>query len=97
MLSAAAQRRPLHAFEMMERLGIDPSGGVVPRLSLLYATALRRCKSCPSTRLCRDWLDCASVAESLAPPFCPIGDILSELQFDQPRMRAQLEASSRRQ
>jgi len=68
---------------MMEHLGIDPSGGVVPGLSMLYATALRRCKPCASTRACRDWLDSTPGSASFAPPFCPIGDILSELQFRQ--------------
>jgi Family of unknown function (DUF6455) len=66
---------------MMERLGIDPSGGVVPRLSLLYATASHRCESCPSKRGCGDWLDWAPESVSFAPPFCRNGDILAELQF----------------
>jgi Family of unknown function (DUF6455) len=69
--------------EIMERLGIDPSGGVVPALSLLYATALYQCKTCPSMRACADWTDSAPGSASFAPPFCPVRDILSELQFRQ--------------
>jgi hypothetical protein len=42
MPSPVAQHQPNYAFKMMERLGIDPSGAVVPRLSLLYATASHR-------------------------------------------------------
>ena len=82
-VSTASDHRSICVSEMMERLGIDPSGGVVRRLSLLYATALHRCKSCPSTRACRDWLDSTPSSVSFAPPFCPIGDILFELQFRQ--------------
>lgn len=79
--STATERQSTYISKMMEHLGIDPSAGVVPQLSLLYATALHRCESCPSTRACRDWLDSAPSSVSLAPPFCRIGDILSELQF----------------
>jgi Family of unknown function (DUF6455) len=82
-VSTATDHRPICVSNMMERLGIDPSGGVVPRLSLLYTTALHRCKTCPSTRACRDWLDSAPRSVSFAPPFCPIRDILFELQFRQ--------------
>lgn len=77
----ATEHRPIYIFKMMERLGIEPSGGVVPRLSLLYATASRRCESCPSTRICREWLDSAPASVSFAPAFCGSSDILSELQL----------------
>ena len=33
----------MHIYEMMARLGIEPGAGVLPRLSLRYATAQRRC------------------------------------------------------
>ena len=75
------EHRPIYVFKMMERLGIEPSGGVVPQLSLLYATASRRCESCQSTQICRDWLDRAPDSVSFAPPFCASSDILCELQF----------------
>jgi hypothetical protein len=81
MASTANDHRLICVSKMMERLGIDASGGVVPRLSLLYATAFHRCESCPSARACRDWLDSTPDSVSFAPPFCVIGDILSELQF----------------
>ena len=81
MPSPVAQHQPNYAFKMMERLGIDPSGAVVPRLSLLYATASHRCESCPSKRGCGDWLDWAPESASFAPPFCRNGDIWAELQF----------------
>jgi hypothetical protein len=87
MLSLATKHRVICVSAMMERLGIDPSGGTVPRLSLLYATAVRRCESCPCKRACRDWLDRTPAIVSSAPPFCPLGDILFELQFSQPWMR----------
>jgi len=50
MLSPVMQHQPNYAIKMMERLDIDPGGGVLPRLSLLYATASYRCDSCPSKR-----------------------------------------------
>jgi hypothetical protein len=34
---ALRKRQPIYIAEMMERLGIEPAGGVVPRLSLSYA------------------------------------------------------------
>ena len=42
--STALEHRTTHASKVMERLGIEPGGGVLPRLSLLYTTALRRCE-----------------------------------------------------
>jgi hypothetical protein len=75
------QYRPNYAFKMMERLGIDPSRGVVPRLSLLYQAVSHGCESCPSKRACRDWLDRAPESVSFAPPFCRNSDLLAELQF----------------
>jgi hypothetical protein len=80
---AERQREPLQIRDMMARLGIDPSGGVVPRVSLRYAAAFQNCEGCPSKKICRDWLDHSPVAVSVVPPFCPSADILSELQFDQ--------------
>jgi Family of unknown function (DUF6455) len=96
MVSASLQPsiRPIYVSKMMERLGIDPSGGVVPQLSLLYATAFHHCESCPSTQACRDWLDWPLGSASFAPPFCPIGDILSELQFRQVKRTASVAAAS---
>jgi len=79
----ANEHRSVCVSNMMERLGLDPGGGVLRQLSLLYATALHRCESCPSTRACRGWLDSAPRSVSFAPPFCLIGDIVSELQFRQ--------------
>ena len=81
MVSPETKHRSAYVFKMMERLGIEPSGGVVPHVSLLYATASHRCESCHSTQVCRDWLDSAPASVSFAPPFCGNSDILSELQF----------------
>ena len=79
--STALEHRTTHASKVMERLGIEPGGGVLPRLSLLYTTALRRCESCPSTRACREWLGRAPMTANFPPSFCPNSDILLELQF----------------
>ena len=84
MVSGISERRTACLCKMMERLGIDPGGGVISRLGLQYATALRRCESCPVKQVCTKWLDEASESAGIAPPFCPNGDILFELQFDQP-------------
>ena len=78
------EHRPVQVYEMMARLGIEPNGSVLPRLSLRYATAVHRCDACPCKKACRDWLDRAPTLTSLAPHFCPDVDILFELQFDQP-------------
>jgi Family of unknown function (DUF6455) len=72
---------------MMARLGIEPGGSAVPRLSMRYATALRRCEHCRSTTSCRDWLDGTSAMANFAPDFCASADILFELQYDQPGPR----------
>ena len=69
---------------MMERLGIEPAGGVITRWSLSYATALHRCQACSCKEPCRAWLDSMPTAVNLAPHFCPIADILFEMQVDQP-------------
>ena len=69
---------------MMERVGVEPAGGVLPRWSLTYATALHRCQACPSKEACQDWLDSMPMSVSFAPQFCPNADILFELQVEQP-------------
>jgi hypothetical protein len=68
----------------MERLGIDPAGGVVGRAGLTYLTALHRCQSCPSKPECRAWLDSLPMSMRFAPGFCPNGELLFELRHDQP-------------
>jgi len=80
----AHERHPIYMCEMMQRLGIEPGGGVVPSLSLSYATALRCCEACPSKQVCRDWLDGMLASVAFAPRFCPNADIFFELQVDQP-------------
>jgi len=75
--------KPACIYDMMERLGIEVSGGILPRHSLTYATALHRCEQCQTPDACRKWLKTAPQALNFAPKFCPNGDILFELQFDQ--------------
>ncbi len=65
----AHERHPIYMCEMMQRLGIEPGGGVVPSLSLSYATALRCCEACPSKQVCRDWLDGMLASVAFAPRF----------------------------
>jgi hypothetical protein len=81
---AASERQPTYCFEMMKRLGIEAGGGVVPRLSLSYATAFRRCKACQSKRPCHAWLDSMPASKVFAPRFCPNADIFFELHLNQP-------------
>ena len=75
----------MHIYEMMARLGIEPAAGVLPRLSLRYATALRRCEGCQSKKACRDWLDYAPAMVNFAPDFCRNADILFDLLYDEVR------------
>ena len=70
-------------YEMMARLGIEPQAGVLPQLSLRYATVLRRCENCRSKKTCQDWLDYAPPMVNFAPDFCANADILFDLQYDQ--------------
>ena len=78
---AAPDTRPTYLREMMERLGVDPAGGVVAHSGLTYLPALHRCQSCPSQQDCRAWLDSAPMSIAFAPRFCPNGDL--ELRHDQ--------------
>ena len=80
MAAAVPGRDPTHICEMMEHLGIEPGGGVVPHLSLSYMIAFHRCEACPVKQACRAWLDGAPPQVTLAPRFCPNADILFELQ-----------------
>ena len=79
----------IYLFRMMRRLGLEPGGGVVPRFSLRYATAVSRCSLCSSKQACLDWLESAPVSVKLAPLFCPNEDLLFELRFDQPWISAE--------
>jgi len=72
-----------HIYQMMSRLGVDPAGGITPRLGLRYATALHRCGGCGFKKACQDWLDLAPALVNFAPDFCLNADILFELQCDQ--------------
>ena len=80
----ARERQAIYLCEMMERVGIEPGGGMAPHLGLSYATALRRCGACPFKEACRDWLDSMPESVAFAPRFCPNADIFFELQVDQP-------------
>jgi len=81
---AASERHITLICEMMQRLGIEPGGGVIPHLALSYATAFRRCKICGTREACRKWLDCPSALNGLAPRFCPNADIFFELRLEAP-------------
>jgi hypothetical protein len=83
IMRAPVPEYSMHIYEMMARLGIEPGAGVLPQLSLRYATALRRCENCR----CQDWLDYAPAMVNFAPDFCMNADILFELQYDQPWLR----------
>ena len=78
------QSCPNHMVRAMQRLGIEPGGGVVPHLSLSHITAFHRCETCPCKQACREWLDSAPASALLAPQFCRNADIFFELQVDQP-------------
>lgn len=82
-MTALTPEYSVHIYEMMARLGIEPGGGALPRLSLRYATALRRCEDCRSKKACQNWLECAPTMVNFAPDFCANADILFELQYDQ--------------
>src|SRR6516162_3943645 len=45
-MRALAPEYSTHIYEMMTRLGLEPGAGVLPQLSLCYATAVRRCENC---------------------------------------------------
>jgi hypothetical protein len=80
----AQTRQPTHIREMMEHLGLEPGGGIVPRWAMSYTTAFHRCESCTDKPACRDWLDHMPAQVSFAPRFCPNADIFFELQVEQP-------------
>ena len=82
-----ANEYPVQIYEMMARLGIEPSAAVLPRLSLRYAAAFQRCVACRSRKVCQDWLDYAPAMVNFAPPFCRNAEILFELQNDYPGPR----------
>lgn len=86
-LLAGANREPVLVWKMMERLGIEAVGGVLPRWSMCYVTALHRCETCSSKDACRDWLGSVSGPATFAPRFCPSTDLLFELRLEQPAPR----------
>ena len=80
----SSEKRDLHdanVYEMMEHLGIEVGAGVVPRIGLMYASAVRTCHKCESIDACTKWLGAASLT-SVAPDFCPNADIFFELMVD---------------
>ena len=83
-ITTASKRQSTDLFRMMERLGVEPAAGVVARWSFSYAAALHGCRACSAKDACRTWLNSVPSAVNLAPHFCPIADILFEMQVDQP-------------
>jgi uncharacterized protein DUF6455 len=83
VMTAPVPEYSTHVYEMMTRLGIEPGAGVLPQLSLRYATAVRRCENCRSKKGCQDWLDYTPAMVNFAPDFCVNADILFDLQYDQ--------------
>ncbi len=73
--------REANVYKMMEHLGIEVSGGVIPRFGLMYASAVRACRKCESVQACTKWLRTAS-SMPMAPDFCPNADIFFELAFE---------------
>ncbi len=82
----AQKRQPIYMCEMMERLGIEPGGGMAarvgPEFTLWRFTVVKlACQKKPAASgsiVCRHrW--------RFAPGFCPNADIFFELQIDQPR------------
>ena len=82
-MTAPVREYSTHIYEMMTRLGLEPEAGVLPKLSLRYATAVRRCENYQSKKACQDWLDYAPAMVNFAPGFCMNADILFDLQYDQ--------------
>ena len=82
-MTAPVPEYSTHIYEMMTRLGLEPGAGVLPQLSLRYATAVHRCENCRSQKACQDWLDYAPAMVNFAPGFCMNADILFDLQYDQ--------------
>jgi hypothetical protein len=83
VMTAPVREYSMPIYEMMARLGIEPGAGVLPPLSLRYATAVRRCESCQSKTACQNWLDYAPAMVNFAPDFCTNADILFDLQYEQ--------------
>jgi len=79
--SEKSDLREANVYRMMEHLGIELGGGVIPRFGLLYASAVRRCQKCESVHACSKWLGAAS-STLVAPDFCPNADIFFELVFE---------------
>ena len=82
--TAASQPQPTHIVEMMERLGLEPGAGPIPRLSLAHITAFHRCRACPLKARCAAWLAHQRGPLAFAPAFCPSADILFEMKFNDP-------------
>ena len=67
---------------MMERLGIDPAYGVLPRYGVIFSSAWRTCRRCAGSAECTKWL-AETRASAVGPPrFCPNADLLWELLCD---------------
>lgn len=79
--SAMFDLRAANVYKMMEHLGIESSGGVIPRLGFTYTSAVRTCQKCQSVRVCTEWLEAAH-STSVAPDFCPNADIFFELVME---------------
>jgi hypothetical protein len=70
-------------FEMMESLGMEPTGAPVPRFGHMMASAFHTCQRCQSVTECREWLTAyANSKQAEAPHFCLNTDLLAEFLFE---------------
>ena len=68
--SATLVPQPFSA--LAERLGVDPGTRVDPRQALIYAAALRCCRTCTAQDRCRFVLGQNAVTLRAVEAFCPL-------------------------
>jgi uncharacterized protein DUF6455 len=81
---ARTETKPINLYALSERLGIERGWGVLPRLALTHACAVRNCRGCDHAEACREWLSSASDTLTLPPSDCPNAGLLLEIAYDRP-------------
>ena len=79
MTSDVKPHGPTLLSQMLDCLGVDLGGSVVPRLGSVLISAFYACQSCDAAESCRDWLAHLSADHATPPDFCINQDILAEV------------------
>ena len=91
MIADVKSHGPMLLSQMLDCLGVDLGGSVVPRLGSVLISVFYACQSCDAAESCSDWLAHPSADHATPPKFCINQDILAEVLAEPSLRRGSIE------